>query len=102
MEPSFSRRCCCPHVRPVYAYRWIGANLDHFSSETLSIPAPVSRGIARPDILILIFVALRPLEKTFIAALTDARFEAARRLKPICRFDNYARLLGVRWDAIAV
>lgn len=86
-----------------YAYRWIGANLDHFSGqETLSdTSSRFAWNLLVPTILILIFVALRPLEKTFIASLTDARFAGgAASQTNFVGFDNYARLLGVRWDAI--
>lgn len=87
-----------------YAYSWIGANLDHFGGqETLSdTSSRFAWNLLVPTILILIFVALRPLEKTFIASLTDARFAGgAASQTEFVGFDNYARLLGVRWDSIA-
>lgn len=86
-----------------YAYSWIGANLDHFSGqETLSdTSSRFAWNLLVPTILILIFVALRPLEKTFIASLTDARFAGGSASQTeFVGFDNYARLLGVRWDSI--
>jgi trehalose/maltose transport system permease protein len=86
-----------------YAYSWIGANLDRFAGqETLSdTSSRFAWNLLVPTIIILIFVALRPLEETFIASLTDARFAggAASRTEFV-GFDNYARLLGVRWDSI--
>lgn len=86
-----------------YAYSWIGANLDHFSGqETLSdTSSRFAWNLLVPTILILIFVALRPLEKTFIASLTDARFAGgAASQTEFVGLDNYAQLLGVRWDSI--
>lgn len=86
-----------------YAYSWIGTNLDHFTGqETLSdTSSRFAWNLLVPTIIILIFVALRPLEKTFIASLTDARFAGgASSQTDFVGFDNYAQLLGVRWDSI--
>ena len=86
-----------------YAYGWIGANLDHFAGqETLSdTSSRFAWNLLVPTIIVLIFVALRPLEKTFIASLTDARFAGGASAETeFVGFNNYAQLLGVRWDSI--
>ncbi|MFW5771857.1 MAG: ABC transporter permease subunit [Phototrophicaceae bacterium] len=52
-----------------------------------------------PTVIILLLVAARPLEQTFIASLTDQRFAAAREPQFV-GFDNYTELLGLRIDHI--
>lgn len=53
-----------------------------------------------PTIAILIIVAARPLEKTFITSLTDKRFGSADPVSFV-GLDNYTRLLGFRLDTVA-
>lgn len=87
-----------------YSYVWIGGNLEKFEGqETLTdASSRFAWNLLVPTILVLIFVALRPLEKTFIASLTDARFAgAATDETNFVGIDNYAKLLGVRFDVIS-
>lgn len=86
-----------------YSYWWIGNNQDRFlGQETLA--ATSSRfawNLLVPTLLILVLVALRPLEETFVASLTDRQFAAAAgRQVNFVGFDNYARLLGFRIDKL--
>jgi trehalose/maltose transport system permease protein len=82
------------------AYWWLGQNMSVFEgSETL--PEASSRSawnLLLPTVIVLIVVAARPLERTFIASLTDAEF--ARRTEPnFVGLENYAQLLGFRIDS---
>lgn len=52
-----------------------------------------------PTVLVLIVVAARPLEQTFIASLTDRRFASGQEVHYV-GLANYAQLLGIRLDAI--
>ncbi|QPC85135.1 sugar ABC transporter permease [Phototrophicus methaneseepsis] len=52
-----------------------------------------------PTLLIVIMVAARPLEQTFIRSLTDKRF-AGREVPNFVGLDNYANLLGIRFDTV--
>jgi trehalose/maltose transport system permease protein len=52
-----------------------------------------------PSLAVLIFVAGRPLEQTFIRSLTDKRF-AGQDVPKFVGFENYKNLLGVRFDAV--
>lgn len=86
-----------------YAYMWIGGNIDKFEGqETLATSsARFAWNLLIPTILVMVFVALRPLEETFITSLTNARFAAAAGEEPdFVGIDNYAQLLGVRFDII--
>lgn len=86
-----------------YAYLWIGSNIEKFDGqETLAeANARFAWNLLVPTLLVLVFVALRPLEKTFIASLTDQRFAAGAGAEVnFVGLDNYAELLGVRWDII--
>ncbi|KXK48428.1 MAG: ABC transporter permease [Chloroflexi bacterium OLB13] len=86
-----------------YAYLWIGSNIEKFEGqETLAeSSARFAWNLLVPTLLVLVFVALRPLEKTFIASLTDQRFAAGADAEVnFVGFDNYAKLLGVRWDLV--
>ncbi|NOG48175.1 MAG: hypothetical protein HND48_01050 [Chloroflexi bacterium] len=88
-----------------YAYLWIGSNIEKFEGqETLAeSSARFAWNLLVPTLLVLVFVALRPLEKTFIASLTDQRFAAGADAEVnFVGFDNYAKLLGVRWDPRSV
>jgi trehalose/maltose transport system permease protein len=83
------------------AYWWLGRNMHLFAgTETLGEASSRNAwNLLLPTVLLLIVVAARPLERTFISSLTDQQF--ARRVEPnFVGFDNYARLLGFRIDAI--
>ncbi|MCB9454263.1 MAG: sugar ABC transporter permease [Anaerolineaceae bacterium] len=53
-----------------------------------------------PTITILIIVAARPLEKTFIESLTDKRFGSADPVNFV-GLSNYTQLLGFRFDTVS-
>jgi trehalose/maltose transport system permease protein len=82
-------------------YVWLGRNMHLFNGmETLAeSSARVAWNLLVPTLLVLIFVALRPLEATFIYSLTDRRF-ASREEVNFVGLDNYANLLGFRFDMI--
>lgn len=52
-----------------------------------------------PALAVLIFVAGRPLEQTFIRSLTDKRF-AGHEIPNYVGLDNYRNLLGIRFDRV--
>jgi trehalose/maltose transport system permease protein len=81
--------------------QWLNANETAFiGSETLSSRSSrIAWNLLIPTIVILIIVAARPLEQTFIASLTDERF-ASNQPVNFVGFDNYAQLLGVRIDVL--
>lgn len=81
---------------------WIGRHERAFrGSETLNEASSRSAwNLLLPTLIVLLVVALRPLEKTFIASLTNARF-ATNDPVSFIGLENYARLLGFRIDALA-
>ncbi|MFQ3566298.1 MAG: sugar ABC transporter permease [Aggregatilineales bacterium] len=82
-------------------YWWLGKNMHLFQGvETLSeASSRAAWNLLVPTIIVLIAVAARPLERTFIASLTDQRFASPREVSFVS-FSNYARLLAIRIDAI--
>ncbi|MCL4254211.1 MAG: sugar ABC transporter permease [Anaerolineae bacterium] len=52
-----------------------------------------------PTLAILVIVAARPLEKTFITSLTDKRFAGTEEVQYVA-FDNYSKLLSMRLDTV--
>lgn len=85
------------------AWWWLNKNIGGFrGQETLEQASSRNAwNLLIPTIIVLIVVALRPLEATFVASLTDQRFAGgADRQVNFVGFDNYARLLGVRFDMI--
>lgn len=52
-----------------------------------------------PTLAVLIIVAARPLEQTFINSLTDKRF-ASENVPQFVGLDNYKKLLSVRFDTV--
>jgi trehalose/maltose transport system permease protein len=84
-----------------FGYQWLNNNEAQFiGMESLSSrTSRVAWNLLVPTIIILIFVAARPLEQTFIASLTDERFASSRETNFV-GLDNYAQLLGVRVDVI--
>jgi len=85
-------------------YWWLGNNMTAFvGQETLEQASSRSAwNLLVPTIIVLLVVAMRPLEKTFIASLTDDTFAAgADETVTFVGFDNYARLLGFRLDALS-
>ncbi len=83
------------------AYRWLGSNTGAFSGDE-TLPQASSRNawnLLLPTIIVLVLVAARPLEKTFISSLTDERFASNQEVHFV-GFQNYTQLLGVRFDTI--
>jgi len=80
---------------------WMNNNQTLYrGSETLAATSSrTAWNLLLPTIAVLVVVALRPLEATFVASLTDREFASAREPNFI-GFDNYARLLGFRIDTI--
>ncbi len=73
-----------------------------YSPATRPSPQASSRNawnLLLPTIIVLVLVAARPLEKTFISSLTDERF-ASNQEAHFVGFQNYAQLLGVRFDTL--
>lgn len=83
------------------AYWWLGNNLDLYEGqETLGETSSRSAwNLLLPTIIVLVLVAARPLEATFIASLTDRRFASAQEVSFV-GFQNYAELLGIRFDTL--
>lgn len=52
-----------------------------------------------PTLAILVIVAARPLEKTFITSLTDKRFAGTQEVQYV-GFANYSKLLSMRLDTV--
>jgi trehalose/maltose transport system permease protein len=88
-----------------FAMNWLGQNLDEsfVGSETLSSrDARLAWNLLLPTIIVLMLVAARPLERTFVASLTDQRFAGAQdRVINFVGLQNYGALLGFRIDAVA-
>jgi trehalose/maltose transport system permease protein len=85
----------------VAAFWWLGQNMHVFRGvETLAeTSSRVAWNLLVPTLLVLVVVAMRPLEATFIYSLTDRRFASAQEVNFV-GLDNYANLLGFRFDAV--
>jgi trehalose/maltose transport system permease protein len=83
------------------AWYWLGQVMPRFrGGETLEqASARNAWNLLIPTLVVLIVVAARPLERTFIASLTNDRF-ASNEPAAFVGFDNYAQLLGLRIDSI--
>ena len=86
------------------SWRWLRQNQDEYyvGQETLlSRQSLLAWNLLLPTVIILILIAARPLERTFIASLTNQVFAAAEEdVTEFIGFQNYARLLGFRLDVI--
>ncbi|MDX2162030.1 MAG: sugar ABC transporter permease [bacterium] len=80
---------------------WMGANPHVYrGSETLAeASSRTAWNLLLPTMAILVLVAMRPLEATFVTSLTDRTFASTQQTNFI-GFENYARLLGLRVDTI--
>jgi trehalose/maltose transport system permease protein len=81
---------------------WLRNNIkNYFSGQELLKEAEVrfAWSLLIPTIAVLIFVAGRPLEQTFIRSLTDKRF-AGQGVPNFVGLENYSKLLGVRLDIV--
>lgn len=88
-----------------FGWRWLRQNQDDYyvGQETLlSRQSLLAWNLLLPTVIILILIAARPLERTFIASLTNQVFAAAEEdVTEFVGFQNYARLLGFRLDIMA-
>lgn len=87
-----------------FAWRWLSNNRNDYyeGEETLaSRQSVLAWNLLLPTVLVLILIAARPLERTFIASLTDQVFAASDEdVTEFVGFQNYARLLGFRIDVM--
>jgi trehalose/maltose transport system permease protein len=87
----------------IIARRWLGTILDviFVGEETLTTRnTRMAWSLLIPTIAVLILVAARPLEKTFITSLTDKRFAGTEAVNFV-GLDNYSKLLQVRTDQVS-
>ena len=82
-------------------YWWLGNNMHVFSGdETLAqVSSRTAWNLLLPTLIVLVLVAARPLEATFISSLTDERFASNQAVRFV-GINNYAELLGIRFDVI--
>ena len=81
---------------------WLNRNQERFFYGNENLKAEEVRfawNLLIPTIAVLIFVAGRPLEQTFIRSLTDKRF-AGQGVPNFVGFDNYKKLLTIRFDMV--
>jgi len=85
----------------VFTRRWLQSKEDLFiGQETLTARnGRMAWNLLIPTIAVLIIVALQPLEQTFISSLTNDEFATNIDVEFI-GFDNYSRLLGLRFDTV--
>lgn len=87
----------------LYALWWFPQNITIAFTGQESLLSANSRtawNLLIPTLFVLVLVAARPLEETFINSLTDARFASAQETNFV-GLANYARLLGFRLDTLA-
>lgn len=87
------------------AWRWLTQNREHVytsGEETIaSRESLVAWNLLIPTIAVMLLVAARPLERTFIGSLTDRTFAGAQDQEVnFIGFANYTRLLGFRLDNV--
>ncbi|MFN8565324.1 MAG: sugar ABC transporter permease [Anaerolineae bacterium] len=82
-------------------YWWLGNNMHVFvGDETLAqASSRTAWNLLLPTVIVLVLVAARPLEATFISSLTDERFASSQTVHFV-GLNNYAQLLGIRFDVI--
>jgi trehalose/maltose transport system permease protein len=81
---------------------WLKSNLEKFFYGNENLKDEEVRfawNLLIPTIAVLIFIAGRPLEQTFIRSLTDKRF-AGQGVPNFVGFENYKNLLGIRFDIV--
>ncbi len=85
-------------IPPALSYRWLSRVVDEIFDGEESLMSRQTRfawTLLVPTLSVLILVAARPLEQTFIKSLTDDEFSANRPARLIW-FDNYTRLLSFK------
>jgi trehalose/maltose transport system permease protein len=85
----------------VGALLWLRSNESYFEGQEdlFARDTRTAWNLLIPTMAVLIIIAARPLEQTFIASLTDRRFAGVDEINFV-GLNNYARLLGIRLDAI--
>lgn len=87
-----------------FSWSWLRQNVEtqYQGQETLlSRQSLLAWNLLLPTVAVLILVAARPLERTFIASLTNQVFAAAEEdVTEFVGFQNYTQLLGFRLDII--
>ncbi len=84
------------------ALLWLNRTADHIFLGEERFAARETRSawnLLIPTLAVLIIVAARPLEQTFINSLTDKRF-ASQNVPNFVGLDNYKTLLSVRLDTV--
>jgi trehalose/maltose transport system permease protein len=85
-------------------YWWLQQNQDFFVGEQnlMASSTRTAWNLLLPTVIILIVVAARPLEQTFIASLTNQEFGTGQSEEDVqfVGLANYGQLLGIRLDAI--
>lgn len=83
------------------AFRWLGRHM-HVYSGTEQLRDDTTRlawSLLIPTLAIVVLVAARPLEQTFIRSLTDKRF-ASQEVPSFVGLQNYQNLFNIRFDVI--
>lgn len=87
-----------------FCWSWLRQNVEaHYQGQEtlLSRQSLLAWNLLLPTVIILILIAARPLERTFIASLTNQVFAAAEEdVTEFVGLQNYAKLLGFRFDII--
>ncbi len=84
------------------AWLWLNRSLERAFSGTVKLNDDTTRlawSLLIPALSVVVLVAARPLEQTFIRSLTDKRF-ASQEVPQFVGLGNYAQLLGVRFDIV--
>ncbi len=85
-----------------FARRWLTGVLEYIfeGDETLTTRnTRMAWNLLLPTVALLILVAARPLEETFITSLTDKRFAGTGTVNFV-GLDNYAKLLQFRIESV--
>lgn len=84
------------------ALLWLQRNVQTAYHGTVKLNDDTTRlawSLLIPALSVVVFVAARPLEQTFIRSLTDKRF-ASQEVPQFVGTGNYAHLLSIRFDVI--
>lgn len=91
---------------PLYlSLRWINLKLQNreifIGEENISsAESRVAWNLLIPTLFILVLVAIRPLEETFITSLTDKTFASGASEINFIGFDNYERLFNITPEVV--
>ena len=83
-------------------WRWLGHRTDRIYSGSTRLRDDTTRlawSLLIPSLAVVILVAARPLEQTFIRSLTDKRF-ASQDVPQFVGLANYQRLFSIRADLV--